>query len=417
MKIYTNINNTMQNKMNKNQYSVSFKGYRMNMLKQAVKKNNEIGNYDFTTTVSYYLDLPTKNIDKYATRLKRYKMDLMYNLASKFYFEKSKMSMDIQNKAKNTLFNIYEKVKNPQNIHNKLINSSLNFEEIDNIINIAGNDKKQLSLIQNLLNIADYQKGKYQLNYKEMKDFLSSPQHETISKNFDKYKSFLILNKDKENIVELLEKEIQKGYNAKYFDGKLKINDVIENSSVLKKLNKEELLKYYSEPGLNLLEKIDELYAATKQNERLEIENQTGLLHAIYNSTTNKNKDIREKIIDVAIKRLPFEDRMTEAPLESVYNIFNIINQNEKANQFVNTVIEKDYNLHSIKKLEDSILKSDLDLVKKYPQEARIYFLQNNSTVGFSKKQIEDIQKQIKETAEENYTPTFKDKITRLFTK
>ena len=186
---------------------------------------------------------------------------------------------------------------------------------------------------------------------------------------------------------------------------------------MLKKLNKEELLKYYSEPGLNLLEKIDELYAATKQNEQFKIENQTGLLHAIYNSTTNKNKDIREKIIDVAIKRLPFEDRMTEAPLESVYNIFNIINQNEKANQFVNTVIEKDYNLISIKNLEDSILKSDLDLVKKYPQEARIYFLQNNSTVGFSKKQIEDIQKQIKETAEENYTPTFKDKITRLFTK
>ena len=413
LNIYGNTNSTYSKNFSASKQS--FKGARINMIKYAINKNKSMDKDFFTFNVSSFLEMESNGINKYTKKLKQYKMDLLFSLASKFNLEKQKLTPNKKIETKNVLFRIYDKISNPQKTHQKLIeNTELNFEEIDKIIDLIGNNKNKLSLVDNLVDIYEHTNGKSTVNAKTIENFLSTQESNNISKNFEQYKPFVIINKDKENVAELLEKEIQKGYNAQYFMHKLEVKSLIENSCVLKNLDQELIIEHYNKPGLKLLEKLDTLYSATTPNEQKEIKNKTHLFTNIYNTTTNENQDIREKIIDNVTKRLPFRDRTTEAPLETIFDLFNQIETNDSANNLVKMFFENEFEIYSIKKLEESISKSDFELIKNYPKEARIYTYQNKSTSGFNKEQAEKIQKMLKEAQEENHKPTLKEKI-KLF--
>lgn len=340
-------NFAMQN--TKTQQNPAFKG-RTDIIQYALHmKNPKISNHRFKNNVSYFLNV-SKGLSKYTTAFKRYKMDFMFDLSEKYYYDIQKEGAEKLKLNKNIVFRIYDKVKNPGDLHKKLINGQYNFKQMENIVDLTKDNPHNLKLAQKLL--TEYP----QLSYEKLENFLKSPLSKQINKNYNDYKPYLKLHINQDDVVQGLEQKIEQGYDKKYFVAMNKLFDLKERYHVIEQLDTDKLLKNYTEEKFEVLHKTARAYASISKNELPELGGDDKTIEFIYNTTTRQNAPYRKKVLGFVERNINFENKPEAAPIKTLLEIFKEISLNPKARTYLeafNTNTSRFAPASGIKTLDD----------------------------------------------------------------
>lgn len=372
----------------------SFQGGKIKMIKGIFKSIRSNDKEVFYNDIVNFLDISHEDLAYYTKPQKKYKYGFLYDLASKFNYDKSHMTRKQQEETFNILNKIYNKVDNPQYVHHRLISSShYSFSDINQILKLSENKKNKLKLINNLLDFRVGKKRNEKIPANVIMHFLTSPSADKISKNFDKYAPFIELNKNKPNLAEMLEAEIKKGYKEEFFTNKLAVNEALRHNSLFVNMNKSELIKNFDEDKYRILDHIDELYATATPEQTQELINQTDTFWNLYNTTNSKNLEIREGLLKYAKKHTTFDKRYEDASLKDIQNLFTKIDTNKKVKKYIQTALKEHYNIISIKELNNLIENNDIDLLNKYAEE--IHFINSRyfRDLDYSEENLKKIAK------------------------
>ena len=313
---------------NKTQQNPTFKG-RTDVLKYALHiKNPQVNTNKFKKQVGYYLDV-TKGLSKYTKPIKRHKMDLLLDLSKKYYFS-------IQNKTatkidydKNIVFAIYDKIKYPTKLHKTLTSSKFDLKQIKNIIDLTENKSYKIKLAQKLLDKHD------NIQYETLENFLKSPLAKKINKNYDDYTPFINMKISNKDVVQELEKAIQKGYDKKYYTNMRKVVNLKNQYCIINAFNTETLVKNYTEERYEILNRFGRAYININKNEIKDLKADSQILENIYNTTTKENAPYRQKVLRFVERYIKFEDKKNSATIDTLVKIFSEISTNKKAKLFI----------------------------------------------------------------------------------
>lgn len=359
-------NFAMQN--TKTQQNPAFKG-RTDIIQYALHmKNPKISNHRFKNNVSYFLNV-SKGLSKYTTAFKRYKMDFMFDLSEKYYYDIQKEGAEKLKLNKNIVFRIYDKVKNPGDLHKNLINGQYNFKQMENIVDLTNDNPHNLKLAQKLL--TEYP----QLSYEKLENFLKSPLSKQINKNYNDYKPYLKLHINQDDAVQGLEQKIEQGYDKKYFVAMNKLFDLKERYHVIEQLDTDKLLKNYTEEKFEVLHKTARAYASISKNELAELGGDDKTIEFIYNTTTRQNAPYRKKVLGFVERNINFENKPEAAPIKTLLEIFKEISLNPKARTYLedfNTNTSRFAPASGIKTLDD-LLAAMREGIKEDPSKSNFF--------------------------------------------
>ena len=359
-------NFAMQN--TKTQQNPAFKG-RTDIIQYALHmKNPKISNHRFKNNVSYFLNV-SKGLSKYTTAFKRYKMDFMFDLSEKYYYDTQKEGAEKLKLNKNIVFRIYDKVKNPGDLHKKLINGQYNFEQMENIVDLTKDNPHNLKLAQKLL--TEYP----QLSYEKLENFLKSPLSKQINKNYNDYKPYLKLHINQDDVVQGLEQKIEQGYDKKYFVAMNKLFDLKERYHVIEQLDTDKLLKNYTEEKFEVLHKTARAYASISKTKLAELGGDEKTIEFIYNTTTPQNAPYRKKVLSFVEHHINFENKPEAAQIKTLLDIFKEISLNPKARTYLeafNTNITRFEQAPGIKTLDD-LLVAMRKGIKETPSKSNFF--------------------------------------------
>lgn len=249
--------------------------------------------------------------------------------------------------------NIYTYVKNPHKEHFRLVEHLGDSFKILERIFVASNNKKEA-----LRFAIDIQKQVLNQNKNARKELvpelLESPYHKKYVKNFDRIKSYLILNNDNPNAVKWLDNMTSRNiFSKEHFDKKLqkeKIKKLYPFNTSTKILNPNTFCSIYSEPAENLMNKLCVNFYISP--ETLKNGNDKDVFN-ILKTTTSKNLNIRKFIMNSYIQSYKDNSSMvTNENISELNKLYNIIDKNEDAKSFVKKSINNS-NKISIKELNN----------------------------------------------------------------
>ena len=265
--------------------------------------------------------------------------------AEKFATEIKDKGADI-----NRQFHLFEQASRIVNTRNKAQKLILkdNHYSTDDFINISKHlDKRyNVDLTTKLLDLKDENNCAIDFS-KMLVNILEMPKAKNLDKDFQKYKSYIVLNFRKENFLESLEKELnQNGQNIPYekLDKIVGIRKKQAVSAVLSKIPEEILLKGNSDA----IELLTESYTAQVFNQYTELPEEGSKFLEYFITTSNSgNFDTREKFL---------KNNVSHARE----------NQSFSAIQLLFEKIDSDKNIHKIidKFLNNTQLKSNVDIRK-----------------------------------------------------
>lgn len=244
----------------------------------------------------------------------------------------------------NTVIQIYKNVKKPKKAHYSLVSSFHgSFQTLNDIFQAINNKQKRA----NFAYLINKQVINNNTNVYEnlIPELLESKNSEKYVNNYNKYLSYLILNREDKNVVKNLDKMVSnKTYNRKYYDDILKKNQII-NSFPFKNNQIFNAEMYYENYTKQRSDIISKLYDKTSLANIIQDDNFSRCIKEIYNSTTSKNYNLRTKLINL--------QSTTDLNIEELNKLFNIIDEDKFAKKFIKKFIDKKYVLHNIQKINN----------------------------------------------------------------
>lgn len=194
--------------------------------------------------------------------------------------------------------NIYMLVKEPHREHFNLVERlGDSFENLERIFTASNNHKSYLDFAINV----DKQilaKNKYARS-EMIPEILESPYSKKYVRNFDKIKSYLILNDENPNAVKWLDNMMsRKIFSKKHFDKSLRkeiIKGIYPFEVSTKTLNPNTFYSIYSEPMNGMIEKICQYFYVSP--EMLKNGNDKDIFN-ILKTTSSKNLNMRKFVIE-----------------------------------------------------------------------------------------------------------------------
>lgn len=183
-------------------------------------------------------------------------------------------------------------------------------------------------------------------------ELVSSPNAKQYINNFKRYKSYLILNKDNQNLVKNLDRMIEDGsYDYKYYDSLIKIEQLKERfplNNNSKIFDSDTYVEHFTEERGLFLDKLNK-YCQLSANRSCS--NYDRAVLDMFLSTNKKNIDIRRKIIR-HFPQLGREDNKQEQLL-MLKKLFETIDNDRHAKSFVEKIIENNMNIPRIQILNE----------------------------------------------------------------
>ena len=304
----------------------------------------------------------------------------------------TKYFYNFKNKENSNIVNtIYQNIKKPKNIHINIVKNFKNsLESLNQILIAAGNSTKKLKFAQNINNLIENDENL-------AAQLLNSKHNRFYVNNFNKIKSYLILNQDNPNSINDLEKMVETNtFNHKTYDKTLKIKNILQDLiySDIDKSTTELFIKNYSKPRVKLLQTIQDKY--TNINSKVDSNDENEIL-SMYLSTNKNNIKLRNKLIEYFDQNYNFIKSQEEnsAYLKNINTIFKIADSGDKH--------AKNY----LKKLTNSkdILFSDpkevVDILNEVPTKKLDIFFENSKRI-------------IQATKKENRIDELKNNISKL---
>ena len=383
-----------------NAQPVAFKGARMQALKYALNINKTYDTAMFKSRVSAIFNMKPNEIEAFTKGSKKHKMKLLYRLSDKYNAVTYNNQELNSEKTKALVFDIYNKIKYPNNSHLKLIDeTNYSFEQLNKIFDITEKDPKKLELADNLLFVYPYTNSKIQLPFETLQEFLTTKSSKKIARNFEEYKPYIILNVNDKNIVKNLEEQIAKGYNRETYFKKLNVVRLFADKGVINDINPDLIEANYKPEGIQLLKNLNRIYSGDYNFNTADYQNKiarAASIMDIYNSTTPQNFAIRNKVFDFVKSHVDINQKFAKAPLDTVEKIFKKIDAEPETRKFVEATVGEKSSFESIAQIDDALTNADLAKLNSRIDLVQYALLNRINLVEFSKKDFNAVDKQIK---------------------
>ena len=234
--------------------------------------------------------------------------------------------------------------------------------------------------------------NKHKKSRKELiSELLESPYHKKYVKNFDRIKSYLILNNDNPKAVEWLDNMMSRNiFSQKHFDKRLqekKIKEKFPFEVSTKTLNPNTFYSIYSEPVGNFASAACEYFNVS--SEMLKNGNDKDIFN-ILSTTSSKNVNLRKSVIQSFTQRSKHDSSSAKSEyITELNNLFSTIDTDRYVRKFIkNTISILPYNL-TIKELNEILAmvpsgkleskrQAILDILRNNSKEQRMQILKEN---------------------------------------
>lgn len=286
--------------------------------------------------------------------------------------------------------NIFAFVKKPHREHFDLVERfGDSFEGLERIFVASENKREALNFA---IDVDKQILNKHKKSRKELiSELLESPYHKKYVKNFDRIKSYLILNNDNPKAVEWLDNMMSRNiFSQKHFDKRLqekKIKEKFPFEASTKILNPNTFYSIYSEPVGNLASAACEYFNVS--SEMLKNGNDKDIFN-ILSTTSSKNVNLRKSIIQSFTKRSKHDSSSAKSEyITELNNLFSTIDTDRYVRKFIkNTISILPYNL-TIKELNEILAmvpsgkleskrQAILDILRNNSKEQRMQILKEN---------------------------------------
>jgi len=348
-----NIINNVKSNYNNN---LQFKGVN-NKLKPIITMSmftKDVRGFD-AKTVSTILNIKPENVKKMTAKASINRLKFLERLSEKYNarnFTKSKV--DKENPQ--DVIDIFQTIKKPKAEHYQLINNlDTSILNTKRIVLATQNNPKRLTFA-NKINNEIIDTGIAKTSRPEIiAELLESKNADAYIKDYPKYKSYLILNKDDENVIKNLDKMVETGsFNPKTYDIELANKRIFGSGSLSETpvLNKLAIQSHYTEEGNSFLNRLVKSFGVSKES--LSAGNDRDILE-MYKTTTPKNLNIRMSLVESfktsQLKNIALKSKNDE--LSEMRKLFDRMDIDKHAKSFVKKTLVRDERLGSIKDYND----------------------------------------------------------------
>ncbi len=253
---------------------------------------------DFITRASYYLCVPSKNLRRFATPENPQRSELFYLLTTNLLSDSQKARRSLPENSELIIGKIFDSIQKPQETHFRLVkNHKYSFNDKEKILSITANHPEKLELLKQLQSLKDLNDYALDLSPETIISILSSDTSQKLSKNFEDFRSYIILNHDKKGFTENLINELNKkelSFNPEELTKKLSLIKIRDRSIILRELPLEFLEQNYNMQGFKLLANSHQTMEnlLPPKGEKL-TQKDFEFFKYILNSTTKENYEIR----------------------------------------------------------------------------------------------------------------------------
>ena len=293
--------------------------------------------------LSEIMGMPTDKLQQITKGADVNKFTFLKTMVNKFNYQKSH---DVADNSEHIL-NIYSMVEKPTATHLNIVRKSKDsFEELEKIFSLA-KDKETLQFVE------DLQYGELKNSSKASKivvNLLNSKNLDRFIANSDRYSSYIELHADDANAVEKLDKLIDSGKFSRFrSDAKLAIRKLFKKQRVDAAMSgkSKELENMYTEERADFLTTVVKNFISPKNSPKEETKS---VIVNMYGSLDSANAKLRQAIVD-RFKNAPVKDRTAE--IVEMQTLFNKIDKDKDAKNFVEKAINKDLKIASIAELNE----------------------------------------------------------------
>lgn len=274
----------------------SFTGIRLSFLQSKTQKafvNNLIDR------ASYYLGVPPQRLQRFATPDNPKRTEFFYALTENLISDLHKTQQRLPENAEQMLGTIFAQIKKPNEAHFTLLeNKALNFKDKAEILKLSAQKPENIHLLNQLQSLKGLNDYRLDMPADTIISLLSLKQTEKLSKKFENFRSYIILNHTNLDFTKNLTKELNSdtlSFSPASLDKTLLIKQEHQASAVLRELPEEFLEQNYNALGLKLLgskhQSIENLLPANKELSKKDID----FFKYLLNTTTKDNFELRQK--------------------------------------------------------------------------------------------------------------------------
>ena len=208
---------------------------------------------DFITRASYYLNVPTQKLRRFATPETPQRSELFYLLTENLLSDSQKANRILPENSELIIGKIFDSIKKPQETHFSLIkNQTYSFKDKEKILSITAGHPERLELLKQLQSLKGLNDYALDLSPETIISILTSDKTQKLSKNFEDFRSYIILNNKEKGFTENLMNELNKkevSFNPEELSKKIALIKIHDKSIVLRELPLEFLEQNYNPTG------------------------------------------------------------------------------------------------------------------------------------------------------------------------
>ena len=350
MKLQAINNNQTYNRNNYSQHrnkDITFQGYDMGLLlRRTILQPNQDKLWSQCSELSHISGLNTRKLISILSDATKRQFNFMDEIVQK-YHGRNWFPLVKKEERENPQFilDIYNSVKKPNDIHSKvMMNSTMPMETLSNLYKAAP-DKESLVFVDRMQ--TEVMDGSEEAA-KRIISLLNLPYRDAIIKDFDTYKSFLILNKDSDNIANKLNKLISNNsFNRKKYDAKLGINKLANNHSQFDFINNNRtfLEENYSKERYNFMRNMTNEFLSFRKG--LSDSDYKEILD-MYSTTSSQNINIRISLMNKFRNSYPLNG---ESDISSLRKLFDAVDADKNIAEFVKKALNGKIKANSIQSI------------------------------------------------------------------
>lgn len=357
----TKLNNTLKyafitNEKPKQAQSVNFTGLPIFLMKRQTRE----GIRDYLSRTGYYIGASPKKLREEFSIKTLADSAVLYRLTEK-YRNNGTNFLNLDN-AYEAVAKVYNKIQKPTMELNWILKiSRKSLDDFEKIFDTIGDNKNKLKLFYQLNSLKAKNGAKLSVRTEDFINILSSDKVKKLSKNFNKYRSYMELNHRNDDFSEKLLQELElskPSFSKKEIQRKLEFRRARKNSLLL-----DYLPKKFLEDNFNPLSyKLFGNFKCAKDNLLPNAENITEkdlkIFKYIMNTTTKKNFKERASFFNNDINT-----RLSENTNDEIIELFERIDSDKNFKKLYNKVADSRF-LQNVP-IRDFMLYVDTFGVKK----------------------------------------------------
>jgi len=256
----------------------------------------------------------------------------------------------------NVILDLFKRVKNPTHAHNEFVDSAyLSMTDVKKCFDACEDDAIKINKLSEVRKDVEtsYIRNHSMYNSKEshdvFMDFVESPNLDEYLQNYENlYKGHILrgIRKQDNNVIKTLDKLHANKDKVIPASDMLKFEKAFEylSKSAEGSMNPKHFMSYQSAEGDELLSTLADKFRPTK--EYIQNNGDKDFVD-IYKTTTKDNLQFRTDYLDKMYYNINFQEDVNPIEIKAVNKLFQITDENPKAQEFVQRVMDRGFKVNS----------------------------------------------------------------------